>query len=264
TPRRRPRRAASRPAGAPAPVEEQPAAAPAAQATPAGEVTSQPTAASPGADGSGRGSAAQPAEPGGSVEAVAAEPRREGGRKAASGKGADRDKSEQGKPEQNKSEQNRTEQGRAVEQKGSGESGRGGGRRSSGRRQGRGREQAPPPPVVAAQDRLGTPPKAPKNGLRVFALGGIGEIGRNMTVFEYGGKLLIVDCGVLFPEDQQPGVDLILPDFRPIEDRMDDIVAIVLTRGHEDHIGAVPFLLRNRSDIPVLGAKFTLALVAAK
>ncbi|WP_280503914.1 ribonuclease J [Nocardia farcinica] len=198
------------------------------------------------------------------MEAVAAEPRREGGRKAASGKGADRDKSEQGKPEQNKSEQNRTEQGRAVEQKGSGESGRGGGRRSSGRRQGRGREQAPPPPVVAAQDRLGTPPKAPKSGLRVFALGGIGEIGRNMTVFEYGGKLLIVDCGVLFPEDQQPGVDLILPDFRPIEDRMDDIVAIVLTHGHEDHIGAVPFLLRNRSDIPVLGAKFTLALVAAK
>ncbi|WP_063059761.1 ribonuclease J [Nocardia sienata] len=138
-----------------------------------------------------------------------------------------------------------------------------------GRQSGRGRgEQARSAPAVtpeaAAQDRLSLPPKLPKQGLRVFALGGIGEIGRNMTVFEYGGKLLIVDCGVLFPEDQQPGVDLILPDFRPIEDRIDDVVAVVLTHGHEDHIGAVPFLLRLRPDIPVVGSKFTLALVAAK
>ncbi|RJO75277.1 RNase J family beta-CASP ribonuclease [Nocardia panacis] len=118
--------------------------------------------------------------------------------------------------------------------------------------------------ILAPADRLGPPPPLPKHGLRVFALGGIGEIGRNMTVFEYAGKLLIVDCGVLFPEDQQPGVDLILPDFRPIEDRMADVVAIVLTHGHEDHIGAVPFLLRMRGDIPVVGARFTLALVAAK
>ncbi|ONM47797.1 ribonuclease J [Nocardia donostiensis] len=141
------------------------------------------------------------------------------------------------------------------------------GRRQRSRQSGRGRAEPPVAetrPAPAAQDRLGTPPKAPRNGLRVFALGGIGEIGRNMTVFEYGGKLLIVDCGVLFPEDQQPGVDLILPDFRPIEDRKDDVVAVVLTHGHEDHIGAVPFLLRLRPDIPVVGSKFTLALVAAK
>ncbi|MDO3649095.1 ribonuclease J [Nocardia mangyaensis] len=144
-----------------------------------------------------------------------------------------------------------------------GAGGAGGGGR--GRQGGRGRGDVQSEPrQKAAQDKLGAPPKLPKNGLRVFALGGIGEIGRNMTVFEYDGKLLIVDCGVLFPEDQQPGVDLILPDFRPIEDRMDDIVAIVLTHGHEDHIGAVPFLLRMRSDIPVIGSKFTLALVAAK
>jgi ribonuclease J len=115
-----------------------------------------------------------------------------------------------------------------------------------------------------SSDALGTPPKAPKDGLRIVALGGIGEIGRNMTVFEHKGKLLIVDCGVLFPEDQQPGVDLILPDFRHIESRMKDVVAVVLTHGHEDHIGAVPFLLRLRPDVPVIGAKFTLALVAAK
>ncbi|MCX6470993.1 MAG: ribonuclease J [Corynebacteriales bacterium] len=111
---------------------------------------------------------------------------------------------------------------------------------------------------------MGLPKKLPRNGLRVVALGGIGEIGRNMTVFEFDGKLLIVDCGVLFPEDQQPGVDLILPDFRYIEDRMDDVEAIVLTHGHEDHIGAVPFLLRLRGDIPVIGSRFTLALLAAK
>ncbi len=127
-------------------------------------------------------------------------------------------------------------------------------------RGGRRNEQAAPAPV----DRLGTPRRLPKGGLRIVALGGIGEIGRNMTVFEYDGRLLIVDCGVLFPEDQQPGVDLILPDFRYIEDRMDDVDAVILTHGHEDHIGAIPFLLRLRSDIPVVGSKFTLALVDAK
>ncbi|MBT0567883.1 ribonuclease J [Williamsia sp. CHRR-6] len=126
------------------------------------------------------------------------------------------------------------------------------------------RPQVSSQPVGDATDRLGPPAKLPRNGLRVVALGGIGEIGRNMTVFEFGGKLLIVDCGVLFPEDQQPGVDLILPDFRYIEDRMDDVEAIVLTHGHEDHIGAVPFLLRLRGDIPVVGSRFTLALLAAK
>ncbi|KHJ70750.1 ribonuclease J [Rhodococcus sp. Chr-9] len=124
--------------------------------------------------------------------------------------------------------------------------------------------QRPDARIVDPTERLGLPPKAPRDGLRVVALGGIGEIGRNMTVFEHQGRLLVVDCGVLFPEDQQPGVDLILPDFRYIEDRMDDVEAIILTHGHEDHIGAVPFLLRLRPDIPVVGSKFTLALVAAK
>jgi ribonuclease J len=100
--------------------------------------------------------------------------------------------------------------------------------------------------------------------LRVVGLGGLGEVGRNMTVFEFQGKLLVVDCGVLFPEDHQPGVDLILPDFSSIADRLDDIVAVVLTHGHEDHIGAVPYLLKLRADIPLLGSQLTLALVEAK
>jgi ribonuclease J len=104
----------------------------------------------------------------------------------------------------------------------------------------------------------------PNGALRVVALGGIGEIGRNMTVFEYEGRLLVVDCGVLFPAEDSPGVDLILPDFRAIEDRLDDIDALVLTHGHEDHIGAVPFLLRQRPDLLIVGSRFTLALVAEK
>ena len=111
---------------------------------------------------------------------------------------------------------------------------------------------------------LGLPPKLAKGALRVTPLGGLGEIGRNMTVYEFGGKLLIVDCGVLFPEPEQPGVDLILPDFTSIRDRYDDVVAVVLTHGHEDHIGAVPYLLKERGDIPLIGSQLTLALIEAK
>ena len=111
---------------------------------------------------------------------------------------------------------------------------------------------------------LGTPSRLIDGGLRIVALGGISEIGRNMTVYENRGKLLIVDCGVLFPEDNQPGIDLILPDFSYIRDRLADVVGIFLTHGHEDHIGAVPYLLRERSDIPVYGSPLTIALVAAK
>ncbi|WP_020575588.1 ribonuclease J [Actinopolymorpha alba] len=111
---------------------------------------------------------------------------------------------------------------------------------------------------------LGPPPALPPGALRVIPLGGLGEIGRNMTVFEHEGRLLIVDCGVLFPEDRHPGVDLILPDFEPIRDRLDEVEAIVLTHGHEDHIGAVPYLLRERPDIPVVGSQLTLALVESK
>lgn len=111
---------------------------------------------------------------------------------------------------------------------------------------------------------LGTPPALVDGGLRIVALGGLTEIGRNMTVFEYKSKLLIVDCGVLFPEDTQPGIDLILPDFSYIRDRLHDVVGIFLTHGHEDHIGAVPYLLRERGDIAIYGSALTLALITAK
>ena len=111
---------------------------------------------------------------------------------------------------------------------------------------------------------LSEPRPLPTGGLRVMPLGGLGEIGRNMTVFEYDGRLLIVDCGVLFPEEHHPGVDLILPDFEPIRDRLDEVDALVLTHGHEDHIGATPYLLRERNDIPLIGSKLTLALLDSK
>lgn len=113
---------------------------------------------------------------------------------------------------------------------------------------------------------LTLPAPAPlKSGvLRIIPLGGIGEIGRNMTVFEIDGKILIVDCGVLFPEEHQPGVDVILPDFGYLRDRLSDIVGIMLTHGHEDHIGGVPYLLRMREDIPLIGSALTLAFVEAK
>ncbi|GAC1607301.1 MAG: ribonuclease J [Mycobacteriales bacterium] len=111
---------------------------------------------------------------------------------------------------------------------------------------------------------LTAPPPLRAGALRVVALGGLAEIGRNMTVFEIDGKLLIVDCGVLFPETDQPGVDLILPDFSYIRHRLDDVQAVVLTHGHEDHLGAVPYLLREKADIPIVGSRFTLALLEAK
>jgi ribonuclease J len=101
------------------------------------------------------------------------------------------------------------------------------------------------------------------------ALGGIKEIGRNMTVFEHspgGGRsrLLIVDCGMLLGKTNSPGIDITLPDWSYFANRLDDIDAVVLTHGHEDHIGALPYLLRDRGDIPIIGSRLTLALVSSK
>lgn len=112
--------------------------------------------------------------------------------------------------------------------------------------------------------RLPEPPKQPKDALRIYALGGISEIGRNMTIFEYQDEILIIDCGVLFPSSDQPGVDLILPDFGPIENKMHKVKALVVTHAHEDHIGAIPWLLKLRPDLPIVASRFTIALIAAK
>ena len=111
---------------------------------------------------------------------------------------------------------------------------------------------------------LRTPPPLKPGTLRVTPLGGLGDVGRNSASFEIDGDMVLVDCGVLFPEDRHPGVDLILPALDLLSDRLNDIRALVLTHGHEDHIGAVPYLLKQRADIPVYGSKLTLALVASK
>src|SRR3954452_20262155 len=107
---------------------------------------------------------------------------------------------------------------------------------------------------MAARTELDPPGPLADGALRVMPLGGLGAIGRNMTVFEIGGRLLIVDCGVLFPEADQPGVDLILPDFGYLPARLDDIEAVVLPHGHEDHIGGVPYPLRLKPDLPLVGS----------
>lgn len=122
------------------------------------------------------------------------------------------------------------------------------------------------PPVVNDQREgsLIAPPKYRKGSMRIVPLGGLGEIGRNMNVIEYNGHILLIDCGVLFPEEEQPGVDLILPDFHYIQNRLDKVEALVLTHGHEDHIGGVPYLLKMRPDITLIGSKLTLAFVEAK
>ena len=111
---------------------------------------------------------------------------------------------------------------------------------------------------------LGAPPKLVDGGMRFIAFGGLGEVGRNMAAIEHRGELLIIDCGVLFPEENQPGIDLILPDWSAIRHRLGDIRAIFLTHGHEDHIGALPYFLKQRSDIPVIGSKLTIAFAESK
>ncbi len=118
--------------------------------------------------------------------------------------------------------------------------------------------------MIHPHPELGLPAPLRPGGVRVTPLGGLGEIGRNMTVVEHAGQLLVIDCGVLFPDDSHPGIDLILPDFESIADRLDDVQAIVLTHGHEDHIGGVPYLLRLKPDIPLIGSQLTLALIEAK
>ncbi len=101
--------------------------------------------------------------------------------------------------------------------------------------------------------------------LRVLPLGGLGEIGKNMTVVEYGGRIIVVDTGLMFPTAEMLGIDLVLPDFSYLRDRADDIEAIVLTHGHEDHVGALPYVLREIGLPPVIyGGLLTIGMVRSK
>ena len=100
--------------------------------------------------------------------------------------------------------------------------------------------------------------------MRVIPLGGAGEIGKNMYVVESDGRMVVIDCGITFPKNDQMGVDIVLPDFTYLLERPEALEAIILTHGHEDHIGAVPFLLRAVGQVPVYGRRFTLALLRPK
>lgn len=100
--------------------------------------------------------------------------------------------------------------------------------------------------------------------MRVIPLGGAGEIGKNMYAIEHGDDIVIIDCGITFPKNESMGVDIVLPDFTYLAERPGAVKAVVLTHGHEDHIGAVPFLLRAVGQVPVYGRRFTLALVRPK
>src|SRR5213079_3691733 len=100
--------------------------------------------------------------------------------------------------------------------------------------------------------------------LRIIPLGGLGEVGKNMTVYELGGDAIVVDCGLAFPRDEHLGVDLILPDFTYLQRRERPVRAVVLTHAHEDHVGALPYLLRDVRVEEVLATRLTLGLVKSK
>src|SRR3954453_16757767 len=101
--------------------------------------------------------------------------------------------------------------------------------------------------------------------LRVLPLGGLGEIGKNMTVFELDGRIVVVDVGLRFPTAEMVGIDLVLPDFSYLRSRVDDIEAIVVTHAHEDHLGSLPWVLRELAvDIPVYGGPLTTAMARSK
>jgi ribonuclease J len=192
--------------------------------------------------------------------------RRSRGRGNGGGNNANNGGNNQGGNNRNRGGRNQGNQGNQSNQ--SNQSNQGGGNRNRGNRnnQGGDRRRNAVQTMQGADltQRLPKPPKAPKDGLRIIALGGISEIGRNMTVFEYHNRIIIIDCGVLFPSSGEPGVDLILPDFSYLDDKWDRVEALVVTHGHEDHIGAIPWLLKQRADIPIIGSRFTCALIAAK
>lgn len=107
-------------------------------------------------------------------------------------------------------------------------------------------------------------PAASDDVVRIIPLGGLGEVGRNCNVFEYQGRIVVIDCGVLFPEEEHPGIDLILPNLDYLVEHINQIEAVVLTHGHEDHIGALPYLLKHRPDIPLIGSPLTIAFAESK
>ncbi len=106
-------------------------------------------------------------------------------------------------------------------------------------------------------------PKVPKKPVRIIPLGGLGEIGKNITLYEYDGDMFLVDCGMAFPDEEMPGIDIVIPDFSYVIENKDKIKGLVVTHGHEDHIGAIPYLLRN-FNLPIYATRLTIGLIEGK
>ena len=106
-------------------------------------------------------------------------------------------------------------------------------------------------------------PKAPSKPVKIIPLGGLGEVGKNITLYEYDGDMLLVDCGMIFPDEDTPGIDSIIPDFTYVLENKDKIKGLVVTHGHEDHIGAIPYLLKQLN-VPIYATRLTIGLISGK
>ncbi len=113
------------------------------------------------------------------------------------------------------------------------------------------------------QRRTYNKPKLPQKPVKIIPLGGLGEIGKNITLYEYDGDMFMVDCGMSFPDEEMPGIDIVIPDFTYVLENKDKIKGLVVTHGHEDHIGAIPYLLRN-FNLPIYATRLTVGLIEGK
>jgi len=100
--------------------------------------------------------------------------------------------------------------------------------------------------------------------LRIIPLGGVGEIGKNMTVFEYGDEIIVVDCGLMFPDEEMFGIDLVVPDVTYLKERSANVKAFVITHAHEDHVGGLPYVLPNFPGVPVYASTLARGLLGIK